>query len=57
MRRELIAWPVFAAAIGLLLGTMLHWTGALLAPILTHVTVNALNLRFICRPEGSTASP
>lgn len=57
MRRELLAWPVFAAAMGLLLGTMFDDTGALLAPILAHVTVNALNLGFICRRGEPAGSP
>ena len=47
LRRELIIWPFIAAAVGLLLGWMTNETDALIAPILTHVTVNAINLRYL----------
>lgn len=47
LRRELIAWPFIAAAVGLLLGWMTNETDALIAPILAHVTVNAINLRYL----------
>jgi membrane protease YdiL (CAAX protease family) len=46
-RRELLPWTGFALAAGLLLGILFEATGNLLAPVLTHVTVNALNLRFL----------
>lgn len=54
MRRELLAWPVVAAAAGALLGWMANETGALLAPILAHITVNAVNLRFIAPRAQAT---
>jgi hypothetical protein len=53
VRRELWGWPLFAGAMGLILGLLARETGALLAPIFAHVTVNAVNLRLISpRPGG-----
>lgn len=40
-------WTVMAFVVGLLLGWMLQVTGNLVAPIVTHMTVNFLNLRYI----------
>ena len=57
MRRELAAWPLFAAAVGLLLGWMAEWTGALVAPLVAHVLVNAINLRFIAPRPLPSARP
>lgn len=48
-RRELLAWSVFALVAGLLLGGLFAWSGNLLAPILAHVLVNAVNLRLLTR--------
>ena len=50
-RRELLGWTAFALAGGLLLGGLFAWTGNLLAPVVTHVLVNAVNLRLLTR-EG-----
>lgn len=50
--RDLAAWPLFAAAAGLLFGWLAQRTGGLLAPFLAHATINALNLRYLTpRPE------
>jgi membrane protease YdiL (CAAX protease family) len=48
-RRELLAWSAFALAGGLLLGGLYAWTGNLLAPVVAHVLVNAVNLRLLTR--------
>ena len=47
MRRELVVWSVQALAVGFLLGALFEVTGNLLAPVLTHCTVNAVNLRWL----------
>ncbi len=44
-RRDLLPWSVFALLAGLLLGALYAWTGALVAPIVAHVLVNAVNLQ------------
>lgn len=38
-------WTLFAAAAGALFGGLMLWTGNLLAPVVAHVLVNAVNLR------------
>ena len=43
-RREWLPWSGFALAAGVLLGWLFEATGNLLAPILAHVLVNAVNL-------------
>jgi membrane protease YdiL (CAAX protease family) len=40
-------WTVMAFAVGVLLGALCLWTGSLLAAILTHVTINFMNLRHL----------
>jgi membrane protease YdiL (CAAX protease family) len=42
--RGLWVWTVFAAVAGLAFGGLAIWTGNLLAPIVAHVLVNAINL-------------
>ncbi len=46
-RRELLPWTLFSLAAGFLLGTLFDATGNLMAPVTTHVLVNAVNLRFL----------
>lgn len=41
---KLFAWAIFAVLAGILLGWLADFTGNLLAPILTHLTVNYWNL-------------
>jgi membrane protease YdiL (CAAX protease family) len=48
-RREFLFWTVFAGVAGLLMGALYMGTGNLLAPILAHFIVNALNLPYIVR--------
>ncbi len=44
-RRELLPWTAFALAAGFLLGGLYAVTGNLVAPVVAHVAVNAVNLR------------
>jgi membrane protease YdiL (CAAX protease family) len=48
-RRELWLWSVFAFAGGLGLGALFQATGNLVAPIVAHATLNAVNLRLLVR--------
>jgi membrane protease YdiL (CAAX protease family) len=57
-RRDYLAWPVFAFAAGLAFGALFDGTGALLAPVLAHFSVNAVNLRWLAsRADAPSASP
>jgi membrane protease YdiL (CAAX protease family) len=44
-RRELLPWTGFALCAGLVLGALFEFTGNLVAPIVAHVGINAVNLR------------
>ena len=44
-KRELLPWTGFALCAGLLLGALFEFTGNLVAPIVAHVGINAVNLR------------
>jgi len=44
-RRELLPWTGFALCAGLVLGALFEATGNLVAPIVAHVGINAVNLR------------
>ena len=46
-RRELFPWTLFSLAAGFLLGMLFEVTGNLVAPMVTHILVNAVNLRFL----------
>lgn len=46
-RREFLPWTGFALAAGFLLGGLFEATGNLLAPVVAHTLVNAVNLRFL----------
>jgi membrane protease YdiL (CAAX protease family) len=48
-RRELWSWAPASALAGLALGALFETTGNLLAPVVAHVAVNALNLRWLIR--------
>lgn len=53
----LVLWSGFAAVAGLLFGLLFDATGNLLAPVVAHVLVNALNLRWLVRrylPPGQS---
>lgn len=51
-RREWLPWTGFALLAGLLLGWLFAATGNLVAPIITHVLVNAVNLHLLARDYG-----
>jgi membrane protease YdiL (CAAX protease family) len=44
-KRALLPWTGFALAAGLVLGALFESTGNLVAPIVAHVAINAVNLR------------
>jgi hypothetical protein len=44
-RRELLPWTGFAVGAGLAFGALFEWTGNLVAPVVAHVAINAVNLR------------
>jgi len=56
-RRELWPWSFFSLAAGFLLGGLFAATGNLLAPIVTHVVVNAVNLHLLVRDYGEGGRP
>jgi membrane protease YdiL (CAAX protease family) len=47
MSKKLRPWPIFALAIGFLLGGLTWVSGSIIPPIVTHATVNGLNLYVI----------
>ncbi|MEE2678256.1 MAG: CPBP family intramembrane glutamic endopeptidase [Myxococcota bacterium] len=54
-RRELAPWCLFSFAAGLLLGLLFDRTGNLVAPVVAHFVVNAVNLRLLStRWSGGT---
>ena len=44
-KREMLPWTGIALAAGLVLGALFESTGNLVAPIVAHVGINAVNLR------------
>jgi membrane protease YdiL (CAAX protease family) len=46
-RRELAPWALFAVVAGLLLGVLFQSTGNLVAPVVAHASINAVNLRLL----------
>jgi membrane protease YdiL (CAAX protease family) len=57
-RREFLPWTGFALVVGFALGGVFVYTGNLIAPVIAHITVNAVNLpmlvsRYGDRPKGS----
>ena len=47
---EFRLWTLFALCAGLLFGALMLWRGNLLAPVLAHFLVNAVNLRRLRQP-------
>jgi len=45
--RDLWPWSMFALVVGLLFGALFDWTGTLVAPVVAHTVVNAINLPMI----------
>lgn len=50
--REMVLWTVSSLLAGAVLGGLMEWRGNLLAPVLCHVLVNAVQLRRILRPSA-----
>ncbi len=48
-RREMLPWCAFSLAAGFLLGGLYAATGNLVAPVVAHVAINAVNLRKLSR--------
>jgi CAAX protease family protein len=48
-RRDLLAWSAFSAVAGLVLGTLFDVTGNLVAPVVAHAGLNAVNLSRLTR--------
>ncbi|UCE84642.1 MAG: CPBP family intramembrane metalloprotease [Deltaproteobacteria bacterium] len=51
-RREFLPWTAFSVVVGVLLGVLFEQTGNLLAPVVTHIGVNAVNLPLLVRRYG-----
>ena len=56
-RRELLPWSVFSLAAGFLLGGLYLATGNLVAPVVAHFTINAVNLRKLSRDFAAGDPP
>jgi membrane protease YdiL (CAAX protease family) len=56
-RRDLRVWTVFAFGAGLLLGALYDATGNLVAPVVAHAGINAINLRLLSRRYGAEVTP
>jgi membrane protease YdiL (CAAX protease family) len=54
-RRDLAPWALFAAAAGFVLGGLFELTGNLVAPVVAHATINAVNLRMLSRRSNGKA--
>jgi hypothetical protein len=48
-RREMLPWTGFAVGAGLLFGALFLWTGNVVAPVVAHIVVNAVNLPLLIR--------
>lgn len=53
-RRELLPWTGFTLLAGFGLGALYAWTGNLLAPVVAHFGVNAVNLRLLTSRANAT---
>jgi len=56
-RRELMPWTAFAVVMGFVLGVLFEWTGSLLAPVVAHTVINAVNLPLLVRRYGRGDPP
>lgn len=52
-----LLWACWAAALGVVLGALAEWTGALVAPILAHATINAVGLWRMVGGGGDDRDP
>ena len=55
--RQLAPWAGFAALAGVSLGALFDYTGNLLAPVVAHVFVNGVNLRWLARSSLEGVGP
>jgi len=55
-RREFLPWSVFAVAAGFLLGWLFDTTGNLVAPVVAHATINAVNLWLLSNGDDESAA-
>ena len=51
-RRELLPWTAFSLGAGFVLGGLFLATGNLVAPIVAHVAINAVNLNLLVRLDA-----
>ncbi|NNL67843.1 MAG: CPBP family intramembrane metalloprotease [Myxococcales bacterium] len=56
-RPEFRLWTLFSVAAGFLLGFLFEATGNLVAPVVTHVVINAVNLNLLVRGVGFSDEP
>jgi membrane protease YdiL (CAAX protease family) len=57
-RRDLAPWALFAVIAGFVLGALFELTGNLVAPVVAHATINAVNLRLLSqRAVGRATAP
>lgn len=52
-RRDLLPWTAFAILAGLTFGWLYEWTGNLIAPVVAHTLINAVNLPWLMRDYGT----
>ncbi|MEZ4269881.1 MAG: CPBP family intramembrane glutamic endopeptidase [Myxococcota bacterium] len=45
--RRFVPWTLMALGVGMLFGGLFYWTDSLVAPMVAHMVVNFLNLRFL----------
>jgi membrane protease YdiL (CAAX protease family) len=55
-RREFLPWTLFAVGAGFLFGALFEQRGNLVAPVVAHVLVNAVNLPLLIRDYGARAA-
>ena len=54
--RDLLPWTAFAILTGFALGGLFAWTGNLVAPVVAHTLINAVNLPLLVREFGPGAT-
>jgi membrane protease YdiL (CAAX protease family) len=52
-RREFLPYTLFAVGMGFALGTLFDYTGNLVAPVVAHIGINAVNMPLLIRRYGS----
>ena len=51
--RRYLPWTAWALVMGFILGALSWATGSLVGPLVAHVTINALNLRYVLAFDGA----